>query len=88
MDQDQVLLTARGITILVKKLLSTDDKVLVLACSLLSSLAHTRAGIPDAMITSGAIEFLVEHLDSLNDQVSSNLLPCFECFPPSSSLVT
>lgn len=68
-DQDQVTLTARGITMLVDKLLSQDDKVLVLACSLLSSLAHTRAGIPDAMITSGAIDLLVNHLNSPNDQV-------------------
>ena len=68
-DQDQVTLTARGIMLLVNKLQSQDDKVLVLACSLLSSLAHTRAGIPDAMITSGAIDLLVNHLNSANDQV-------------------
>ncbi|XP_070211365.1 ankyrin and armadillo repeat-containing protein-like isoform X4 [Littorina saxatilis] len=68
-DQDQVTLTAKGITLLVDKLQSQDDKVLVLACSLLSSLSHTRAGIPDAMITSGAIDLLVNHLNSVNDQV-------------------
>ena len=69
-DQDQVMLTARGITLLVDKLLSADDKVLVLSCSLLSSLAHTRAGIPDAMITSGVLDLLVNHLNSPNDQVT------------------
>ena len=73
-DQDQVTLTAKGIMLLVTKLQSADDKVLVLACSLLSSLAHTRAGIPDAMITSGAIDLLVNHLNSENDQVPPGLL--------------
>ena len=73
-DQDQVTLTAKGIMLLVNKLQSADDKVLVLACSLLSSLAHTRAGIPDAMITSGAIDLLVNHLNSENDQVLPGLL--------------
>lgn len=68
-DEDQVLLTARGITLLVDKLNSEDDKVIILACSLLSSLAHTRAGIPDAMITSGAIDVLVKHLFSTVDLV-------------------
>ncbi|KAL8620460.1 hypothetical protein ACOMHN_048393 [Nucella lapillus] len=69
-DQDQVELTARGITQLVNKLQGPgEDKVVVLACSLLSSLAHTRAGIPDAMITTGAVDLLVNHLSSLNDQV-------------------
>ncbi|XP_067649055.1 ankyrin and armadillo repeat-containing protein-like [Haliotis asinina] len=68
-DQDQVLLTARGITELVKKLTSEDENTVVIAASLLSSLAHTRAGIPDAMITTGAIELLVERLWSKNDLV-------------------
>ena len=35
----------------------------------MSSLAHTRAGIPDAMITVGAIKLLTRHLISQNDQV-------------------
>lgn len=68
-DQDQVMLTASGVTLLVKKLHSTEDNVIVLAASLLSSLAHTRAGIPDAMVTSGAIDVLVDKLSSQNDQV-------------------
>ncbi|XP_065929233.1 ankyrin and armadillo repeat-containing protein isoform X4 [Magallana gigas] len=70
-DQDQVMLTARGVTLLVEKLHSTEDNVIVLAASLLSSLAHTRAGIPDAMVTTGAIDVLVEKLSSRNDQVRS-----------------
>ena len=80
-DQDQVSLTARGITLLVDKLRSGEDKVLVLACSLLSSLAHTRAGIPDAMITSGAIDLLIIHLNSANDQVLDRVnLSLWGCF--------
>ncbi|XP_061167170.1 ankyrin and armadillo repeat-containing protein-like [Saccostrea echinata] len=70
-DQDQVNLTARGVTLLVEKLHSKEDNVIVLAASLLSSLAHTRAGIPDAMVTSGAIDILVDKLSSRNDQVRS-----------------
>ena len=70
-DQDQVILTARGVTYLVEKLHSTDDNVIVLAASLLSSLAHTRAGIPDAMVTTGALEVLMERLSSDNEQVKS-----------------
>ncbi|KAK6172108.1 hypothetical protein SNE40_018060 [Patella caerulea] len=72
-DVDQVVLTARGITLLVEKLKSKDNNVTVLAASLLSSLAHTRAGIPDAMITTGAIDLLIEHLYSSNDQVKNSV---------------
>lgn len=68
-DQDQVNLTAEGVTLLVSNLKSKDDNAIVLAASLLSSLAHTRAGITDAMVTTGAIDLLVEKLSSKNDQV-------------------
>lgn len=70
-DRDQVLLTAQGVTLLVRKLASDDDNVIVLASSLLSSLAHTRAGIPDAMVTTGAIDKLVKKLESKNELVRS-----------------
>ena len=70
-DHDQVSLTAEGVTLLVNKLDSDDDNVIVLASSLLSSLAHTRAGIPDAMVTSGAIDILIKRLSSPNEQVRS-----------------
>lgn len=65
------MLTAEGITLLVEKIQDGDDNVIVLAASLLASLAHTRPGIPDAMVTTGAIERLVERLSSGNDQVRS-----------------
>lgn len=64
-------LTAEGVTLLVNKLNSEDDNVVVLASSLLSSLAHTRAGIPDAMVTTGAIDVLIKRLHSPNEQVRS-----------------
>ncbi len=35
----------------------------------MSSLAHTRAGITDAMIVMGAVELLTEHLYNDNEQV-------------------
>ncbi|RUS87780.1 hypothetical protein EGW08_004445 [Elysia chlorotica] len=68
-DRDQVPLTAQGISLLVSKIESSEEKVVVLACSLLSSLAHTRAGLTDAMITTGALDLLVKRLDSENDIV-------------------
>lgn len=43
---------------------SSSQSSLLFAASLLSSLAHTRAGIPDAMVTSGAMEVLMKHLNS------------------------
>lgn len=68
-DRDQVPLTAQGISLLVSKIDSKEEKVVVLACSLLSSLAHTRAGLTDAMITTGALDSLIKRLDSDNDIV-------------------
>ena len=52
-DCDQVTLTARGVEMLVSLLLSEQDSTKVLAASLTASLGHTRAGIPDALITAG-----------------------------------
>ncbi|CAH1788258.1 unnamed protein product [Owenia fusiformis] len=68
-DMDQVNLSAKGVTVIVNNLSSEKEKVVLLAASLISSLAHTRAGIPDAMITCGAIDALVEKLKSENSQV-------------------
>ncbi|ELU04066.1 hypothetical protein CAPTEDRAFT_159631 [Capitella teleta] len=68
-DQDQVSLTARGVTTLVKVLDAEDDDSVILAASLMSSLAHTRAGIPDAMTTVGAIDMLIKKLYVSNEQV-------------------
>ncbi|XP_052246071.1 ankyrin and armadillo repeat-containing protein-like isoform X2 [Dreissena polymorpha] len=68
-DKDQVKLTAKGVKLLVQKISSENDNTVVLASSLLSSLAHTRAGIPDAMVTTGAIDVLIVKLSSPNEQV-------------------
>lgn len=43
--------------------------VLSLLGSLIASLAHTRAGIPDAIVTSGAVDILIEQLFSENTEV-------------------
>lgn len=55
-DCDQVTLTARGVEMLVSLLRSDDDATKVLAASLTASLSHTRAGIPDALITAGTFD--------------------------------
>lgn len=41
------------------------------AAELLASLAHTRAGIPDAIVTLGAVTHLSAHLNSPEEEVSS-----------------
>ena len=46
------------------------------AASFMSSLAHTRAGIPDAMLIVGAIDLLKDKLYSSNDQVGTNQHVC------------
>lgn len=42
---------------------------MIVTASFISSLCHTRAGIPDAMVTIGAIQLLTNHLFSANEQV-------------------
>ncbi|KAK3568721.1 hypothetical protein QTP86_013872, partial [Hemibagrus guttatus] len=66
---DQVTLTARGVTILVKLLQSDKNTTVVITAEFLASLAHTRAGIPDAVVTMGAIEHLSTHLYSEDEEV-------------------
>lgn len=43
----------------------------IIPAQLLASLAHTRAGITDAIVTMGAIEHLSAHLDSEDGEVDS-----------------
>ncbi|XP_038077595.1 ankyrin and armadillo repeat-containing protein-like isoform X2 [Patiria miniata] len=69
LDRDQVSLSAEGVTTLVRLLKSQDDNTVILAGTLIASLAHTRAGITDAMITSGSVEVLIDHLFSQNAEV-------------------
>ncbi|XP_071948397.1 ankyrin and armadillo repeat-containing protein-like [Antedon mediterranea] len=70
-DEDQVTLSALGVTSLVRLLTSESDDTNILAGNLLASLAHTRAGITDAMIISGAVDVLISHLHSPNIEVRS-----------------
>ncbi|XP_046699065.1 ankyrin and armadillo repeat-containing protein isoform X1 [Silurus meridionalis] len=66
---DQVTLTARGVTILVKLLQSDKNSSVIVTAQFLASLAHTRAGIPDGIVTMGAIEHLSNHLYSKDEEV-------------------
>eukprot|EP00794_Sanderia_malayensis_P003419 gene3419-3910_t len=68
-DVDQVTLSARGVEMLVGLLKSDIDDTKVLTASLLASLAHTRAGITDAMVVAGTVDSLIENLHSANKQV-------------------
>ncbi|XP_078536495.1 ankyrin and armadillo repeat-containing protein isoform X2 [Lissotriton helveticus] len=68
-DVDQVTLTAKGVTILVKLLRSEERDTIILAGELISSLSHTRAGIPDAFTTLGTIESLTRRLYSEDEEV-------------------
>ncbi len=69
-DKDQVWLTALGIGRLVQLLLiENEDEVVIQTASYLSSLAHTRTGITDAMITCDAVDILCDRLYSPNNQI-------------------
>ncbi|NXD12533.1 ANKAR protein, partial [Nothocercus nigrocapillus] len=68
-DADQVTLSARGVTTLVELLSSEDTATLILTGKLLASLAHTRAGIPEAITTLGTIQRLCYHLYSDDEEV-------------------
>ncbi|CAM5147572.1 unnamed protein product [Eretmochelys imbricata] len=68
-DVDQVTLSARGVTILVELLNSEKTATLVLTGKLLASLAHTRAGIPEAITELGTIQRLCYHLYSDKEEV-------------------
>ncbi|KAL6484349.1 hypothetical protein MHYP_G00063940 [Metynnis hypsauchen] len=70
-DSGKVTLTARGITVLVALLQSEKPTTVVITAQLLASLAHTRAGIPDAIVAMGAIGYLTAHLHSEIEEVRS-----------------
>uniref|UniRef100_H2ZMU6 Ankyrin and armadillo repeat-containing protein n=1 Tax=Ciona savignyi TaxID=51511 RepID=H2ZMU6_CIOSA len=61
--------SARGIIELVQLLDSGDVDIIIRAADYMASLAHTRAGVPDAIVTSGAVAKLLQYLDSSNDQL-------------------
>ncbi|CAO2616248.1 Ankyrin and armadillo repeat-containing protein [Lemmus lemmus] len=68
-DVDHITLSARGVTILVNSLYSTHIPTLILTGNLIATLAHSRAGIPDAFMTTGAIQRLCYHLYSVREEV-------------------
>uniref|UniRef100_A0A8C5L516 Ankyrin and armadillo repeat containing n=1 Tax=Jaculus jaculus TaxID=51337 RepID=A0A8C5L516_JACJA len=68
-DVDHITLSARGVKILVESLNSTQTSTLVLTGNLIASLAHSRAGIPEAFITLGTIQRLCYHLYSGKEEV-------------------
>ncbi|XP_060113038.1 ankyrin and armadillo repeat-containing protein [Heteronotia binoei] len=68
-DKDQVSLSARGVSILVDLLCSEEAGTLVLTGKLLASLAHTRAGIPEAITTLGTVQRLCYHLYAKEEEV-------------------
>ncbi|KAJ8253089.1 hypothetical protein GJAV_G00208980 [Gymnothorax javanicus] len=68
-DVDQVTLSARGVTILVKLLQSSQADTVILTAQLIASLAHTRAGISDGIVTMGAVDHLCKHLFSDEEEV-------------------
>ncbi|XP_067405132.1 ankyrin and armadillo repeat-containing protein isoform X4 [Emydura macquarii macquarii] len=68
-DVDQVTLSAKGVTILVELLNSEKTATLVLTGKLLASLAHTRAGVPEAITELGTIQRLCYHLYSDKEEV-------------------
>ncbi|XP_008591650.1 PREDICTED: ankyrin and armadillo repeat-containing protein [Galeopterus variegatus] len=68
-DVDHITLTARGVTILVDSLYSVQIATIVLTGNLIASLAHSRAGIPEAFTTLGTIQRLCYHLHSGREEV-------------------
>ncbi|XP_061081751.1 ankyrin and armadillo repeat-containing protein [Conger conger] len=68
-DVDQVTLSARGVTVMVNLLQSSHPDTVTLTAQLIASLAHTRAGISDGIITLGAVDHLCAHLCSEEEEV-------------------
>ncbi|EHA98558.1 Ankyrin and armadillo repeat-containing protein [Heterocephalus glaber] len=61
-DVNHITLSARGVAILVNSLYSDQQTTIILAGNLIASLAHYRAGIPEAFTTLGTIQRLCCHL--------------------------
>ncbi|XP_053128970.1 ankyrin and armadillo repeat-containing protein isoform X2 [Hemicordylus capensis] len=68
-DMDQVTLSARGVAVLVDFLCSEQKSTLALVGKLLASLAHTRAGIPEAITCLGTVQRLCYHLYAKEEEV-------------------
>ncbi|XP_006147902.1 ankyrin and armadillo repeat-containing protein [Tupaia chinensis] len=68
-DVDHITLSARGVNILVDSLYSFETTTIVLTGNLIASLAHTRAGIPEAFTALGTVQRLCYHLYSGKEEV-------------------
>ncbi|XP_004674502.1 PREDICTED: ankyrin and armadillo repeat-containing protein [Condylura cristata] len=68
-DVDHIILSARGVTILVDSLYSVHSSTLILTGNLIATLAHSRAGIPEAFTTLGTVQRLCYHLYSRKEEV-------------------
>uniref|UniRef100_F6W6A6 Ankyrin and armadillo repeat containing n=1 Tax=Ornithorhynchus anatinus TaxID=9258 RepID=F6W6A6_ORNAN len=68
-DVEQIHVTARGVTLLTTLLNSESPATLALTGNLIASLAHTRAGIPEAFTALGAVHHLCSHLYSKKEEV-------------------
>ncbi|CAK6448076.1 unnamed protein product [Pipistrellus nathusii] len=68
-DVDHITLYLRGVTILIDSLYSLQSTTLVLTGNLIASLAHSRAGIPEAFTTVGTVQRLCYHLYSGKEEV-------------------
>ncbi|CAD5114678.1 DgyrCDS3724 [Dimorphilus gyrociliatus] len=78
-DRDQVSLTAEGISMLVEVLKSKNDSTVSEAASLIASVAHTRTGIPDALVTVGVMDVLISKINRESDDYSRNEHLRFMC---------
>jgi len=70
--EDHVLVMAQGIQILYQLLQSENELIQELAANNIASLAHTRAGIPAALVSVGAMDTLIELLYSPAELVRSS----------------
>ncbi|XP_077010533.1 ankyrin and armadillo repeat-containing protein isoform X2 [Tamandua tetradactyla] len=68
-DVDHITLSARGVTILIDSLYSVHTTTIILTGNLIASLAHSRAGIPEAFTALGTIQRLCFHLYSGKEEV-------------------
>ena len=67
-----ISITVEGLEILVDLLKSSDDSSKILSAELIASLAHTRPGIPDAIVVAGAVPLLLANLSCDVSAVSAS----------------
>ena len=70
-DEDQSLTSATGIKLLVSHLDSTSEDIQAAAANFIGGLAHTRAGIPGAIISIGTIPLMGKLLTSQYETVQA-----------------